>query len=74
MAIHGCSALRYEARQTGHKRRVDTQRLLNDSVHVLEFFHGAEGHVAVLFEIVADLGAESAHDMGSCTQVEDAAR
>lgn len=74
MAIHGCSTLRYEARQTRHKGRVDTQRLLNDSVHVLEFFHGAESDVTFLFEGGADLGDESAHDMGSCTQVKDAAR
>lgn len=73
MAIHGCSALWYEARQTRYEGRVDTQRLLDDSIHVLQFLHGAEGHVTVLFEGGADLGHQSAHDVGSCTQVEDAA-
>jgi hypothetical protein len=73
MTIHCCSTSRYQARQTRHEGRIDTQRLLDDSVHVFQFLHSAEGHVTVLFEIGADLGDESAHDVGSCTQVEDAA-
>lgn len=73
MAVYDCSALRYNARQTRHEGRVDTQRLLDDSIHVLEFLYSAEGHVTVLFESRADLGDEAAHDMWGCTQIEDTA-
>lgn len=73
MAVHDCSAVRYNARQTCHEGRIDTQRLLDNSSHVLQFFHGAEGHITVLFESRADLGDELAHDVWSCTQVKDTA-
>jgi hypothetical protein len=73
MTVHERSTLRYNARQTRHEGRVDTQRLLDDSIHVLQVLCGAEGHVTVLFESRADLGDESAHDVWSCTEVEDTA-